>query len=148
MSDALYNRRKSKHNNGLSDGAGLYTTTSKGDNDMRRTTVNYIVDTVAFLNLVLMIATGIILKWVLPPGSGGGQGHGFRGGRGPDDVKQLLGLGRHDWGDVHFVLSLLFTSLMLIHLILHWSWIKTCTKSILTGSATPACVPDEESTND
>ncbi len=113
---------------------------------MKRTTVNYIVDTVAFLDLVLMIATGVILRWVLPPGSGGGHGRGFRGGRGPDDVRQLLGLGRHDWGDVHFVLSLLFISLMLIHLILHWSWIKTCTASFFRPPESEACGPEDDAT--
>jgi hypothetical protein len=98
---------------------------------MRRTTVNFLVDAIAFLDLLGLIATGGIMKFVLPPGSGGGYGRGFRGGRGPDDVKELLGLGRHDWGDVHFVLAMLFVLLMAVHLILHWTWIKTCIRSFL-----------------
>jgi hypothetical protein len=93
---------------------------------MRRTTVNFFVDAVAFLDLLGLITTGTILKVVLPPGSGGGHGRGFRGGRGPDDVKELLGLGRHDWGDVHFVVATLFVLLVLIHLVLHWAWIRSC----------------------
>lgn len=112
---------------------------------MKRVTVNYIVDAVALLDLVFLIATGIILKWVLPPGSGGGHGRGFRGGRGPDDVKQLLDLGRHDWGDVHFILSLLFVFLMLVHLVLHWSWIKTCTRTLVLPSRQGA--PETEPCN-
>jgi len=101
---------------------------------MKRVTTNYLVDAAAFLDLIILMATGVILKWVLPPGSGGGYGRGYRGGRGPEDVKQLLGLGRHDWGDIHFILSLLFVFLMLVHLILHWNWIKTCTRALLFPS--------------
>ena len=101
---------------------------------MRRTTLNFIVDAIAFVDLLLLATTGTILKWALPPGSGG-HGYGYRGGRGPGDIKTLWGLGRHDWGDVHFVLSLLFVFLMLVHLILHWTWIKTCVKSFLSGPA-------------
>ena len=109
---------------------------------MKRTTLNFIVDTIAFVDLLLLAATGAILKWVLPPGSGG-HGRGFSAGRGGAHIKTLWGLGRHDWGDVHFVLSALFVFLMLVHLILHWTWIKTCVKSFL--SAPPAgCDPEDE----
>jgi hypothetical protein len=111
---------------------------------MRQITVNFLVDTVAFLDLILLTATGIILKWVLPPGSGGGGGHGFRGGRGPENIKQLLGLGRHDWGDVHFVLSVLFFFLMLIHLILHWNWIKICTTSFFRRPENKPCDNEDD----
>jgi hypothetical protein len=101
---------------------------------MKRTTLNFIVDTIAFLDLLLLAATGTVLKWVLPPGSGG-HGQGFRGGRGAEHIKTLWSMGRHDWGDVHFVLSALFVFLMLVHLFLHWTWIKTCIKSFLSGTA-------------
>ena len=111
---------------------------------MRRTTVNFIVDLVGFVDLLLLGATGAIMKWALPPGSGGGgHGYGFRGGRslgpGGGQVKQLLGLGRHDWGDVHFLLALVFVLLILVHIILHWTWIKTCAKSILFPSRKAPC---------
>ncbi|MBN2131332.1 MAG: DUF4405 domain-containing protein [Sedimentisphaerales bacterium] len=109
---------------------------------MRRTTLNFIVDAVGFVDLLLLAATGVILRWVLPPGSGG-HGQAFRGGRGGAHIRTLWGLGRHDWGDVHFVLSLLFVFLILVHLILHWTWIKTCIKSFL--SIPPAgCDPEDE----
>lgn len=118
---------------------------------MRRTTLHFVVDLIAFVNLLLLATTGTILKWVLPPGSGGGgggHGYGFRGGRGPGpgtgQVQQLLGLGRHDWGDVHFVLALLFVLLILLHIVLHWTWIKTCARSILFPSRRVSCNPDDE----
>ena len=118
---------------------------------MGRATLNFVVDLIAFVNLLLLAATGSIMKWVLPPGSGGGgrgYGYGFRGGRGPgpggDQVKQLFGLGRHDWGDVHFILALVFVSLILVHIVLHWTWIKTCAKSILFPSPKVLRDPTDE----
>jgi hypothetical protein len=106
---------------------------------MKRTTVNFILDSISLLNLLALGGTGAILKWVLPPGSGGGYGRGFRGGRGAGEVREWLGLGRHDWGSVHFGLAVLFVVLMLVHIILHWSWIKTCGKSILLPSRKAPC---------
>ena len=114
---------------------------------MKRTTLNFVVDSAGFLNLLLLAGTGTILKWVLPPGSGGGHGQGFRGGRGQQEVKLVLGLGRHDWGDVHFLLAMLFLLLVLVHLCLHWSWIKTCGKSILLRSGTASCDREDEPSN-
>jgi hypothetical protein len=116
---------------------------------MKRATVNFVLDLIAFVDLLLLGTTGSIMRWVLPPGSGGGRGYGFRGGRGPGpdagQVRQLLGLGRHDWGDVHFVLALLFVLLILVHIVLHWTWIKTCAKSILFPSRSKApCDPADE----
>jgi hypothetical protein len=116
---------------------------------MRRTTLNFTLDLLAFLDLLLLAATGAILRWVLPPGSGGGhgpgQGAGFRGGREPVEVKELLGLGRHDWGSVHFILALLFLLLILAHLYLHWTWITTCGRSLLFPSRGVPCHPEDKS---
>jgi hypothetical protein len=109
---------------------------------MRRTTLNFVVDAISLVDLLLLAATGVILKWVLPPGTGG-HGQGFRGGRG-EHIKDLWGLGRHDWGDVHFVLSLLFVFLMLVHLFLHWTWIKTCFASFFSGPRPAPCDPEDE----
>ena len=45
-------------------------------------------------------------------------------------VKQalrMLGLGeRHDWGDVHFWIAVALAAGVMIHLLLHVQWIKTC----------------------
>jgi len=120
---------------------------------MRRTTVNFVVDLIGFVDLLLLAATGGIMKWVLPPGSGGGDGghgYGFRGGRGfgagGEQIRQLLGLGRHDWGAIHFYLACAFLAVILVHLVLHWAWIKTCAKSIFFPSRKVPCDPAERPT--
>jgi hypothetical protein len=109
---------------------------------MRRATVNFIVDAIAFLDLLCLMGTGMVLKRVLPPGSGGGGGYGqgFRGGRGPVEAREWLGMGRHDWGDVHFKLSVVFVVLILVHIVLHWNWITGCAKSVF---ARTACSPSQ-----
>ena len=85
---------------------------------MRRSTLYFLVDATGFILLTGLAITGSVMKWVLPPGTGGRQG-----GQG-EQVKKLLLLGRHDWGNIHFWLSVSFVVIMLIHLALHYNWIK------------------------
>lgn len=75
-----------------------------------------VVDLLSFTALTLMISTGTLLKFTLPPRSGG------------DEVWYLT---RHDWGDIHFYLSVTFLILMSVHLITHLKFIK----SVVTGKA-------------
>ncbi|MBF0316503.1 MAG: DUF4405 domain-containing protein [Oligoflexia bacterium] len=71
-------------------------------------TTNFIIDVILFVTLVFLITTGLILHVTLPPGSG---------------RIAVLGLSRHQWGDVHFYLSMSFLAGMCLHLWLHWHWI-------------------------
>ena len=57
------------------------------------------------------------MKYILPPGTGA-RHHGI-----DEHTRFLLGWGRHDWGDLHFILAVIFVILMVIHIILHWKWI-------------------------
>lgn len=57
-----------------------------------------------------LTGTGLLLAYRLPPGSRGGRG------------LSALGWSRHEWGDLHFWISLAFLVLLLIHLALHWRW--------------------------
>ena len=101
---------------------------------MKRTTLNFIVDLAAFLDLLGLAFTGFIMKYILPPGTGG-RGRILRGGRGAGDlgeeIKELWSMTRHEWGDIHFYLAVLFATLMVVHIILHWGWIKAYFKSLL-----------------
>lgn len=78
---------------------------------MKRTNVNFLVDALALVALVLLAATGAVVRYVLPVGSGHGSA--------------LWGLDRHDWGHVHFWVAIAFCVGMVLHLALHWGWI-TC----------------------
>jgi len=76
---------------------------------MSKRILNYLVDLAALAALLLLAATGALLALVLPPGSG--------------RFLTLWGMDRHEWGDVHFGIAASFIALMLVHLVLHWSWI-------------------------
>ncbi|MGB0715312.1 MAG: DUF4405 domain-containing protein, partial [Phycisphaerae bacterium] len=70
------------------------------------------------LGLILflaMVATGVILRDLLPPGSGGRNGCPPR--------LTLWGFGRHEWSETHFWLSLSLIGILVIHVGLHWSWV-------------------------
>lgn len=97
---------------------------------MKRGWLNFIIDCAGFLNLVGLAFTGLIMKYVLPPGTGG-LGRRLHSGRGREAVKEFWSMSRHEWGRVHFYLAVFFVSLMIVHIILHWSWIKHYFKSLL-----------------
>jgi len=106
---------------------------------MKKATINLWLNVLAFVNFAALAATGTVMRWVLPPGSGGGRhgaggglGRGWRGGRGagvlegsdPEPIKSLWGLRRHDWGDWHFWLAVALITIIVLHLVLHWSWVR------------------------
>ena len=100
---------------------------------MKRSSLNFIVDLAGFIDLLGMVLTGLIMKYILPPGSGG-LGCGRHGGCGGEHIRHLWSMGRHDWGNIHFWLAVLFIVLMIVHIILHWSWIKNYLKSLFDSS--------------
>jgi len=59
---------------------------------MNRTLANIIIDIIAAFLLLGMIATGYLLRFPLPPRS--------------NKFLSLWGYTRHQWGDVHFWISL------------------------------------------
>ncbi len=68
-----------------------------------------LTDLCAFILFSLLISTGNLIKFILPPGSGGDT---------------VWGLNRHEWGDIHFYVSLLFLLFIALHLVLHRGFIK------------------------
>lgn len=83
---------------------------------MRRSTLIKIIDLLSFVALTLMISTGTLLKYTLPPRSGGSE---------------VWDLTRHDWGNIHFYISVGFLLLITTHLLAHARFIK----SVITGKA-------------
>lgn len=73
---------------------------------MKRNALVLLVDVVAFVGFLFLTSTGILLRYLLPPGSG----------RWTD----VWGMTRHEWGDVHFWVSLAFFGVLSLHLLLHW----------------------------
>lgn len=76
---------------------------------MRKENLNFVIDTVAFVTFVLLISTGILMRYILPPGSG--------------NFSELWGMNRHAWGQIHFWVAIVFITSIVVHLFLHWKWI-------------------------
>jgi len=53
-----------------------------------------------------------------------------KGPSAPESSQYFWRLHRHQWGNIHFHLSIAFTVFVIIHLILSWSWIKGKARSL------------------
>lgn len=84
---------------------------------MQSATLTKIIDLLSFIVLVAMISTGALLEFTLPARSG---------------PLSVWGMTRHEWGDLHSNISLVFLVLLSAHLLLHLKFIKYA----VTGSAT------------
>lgn len=71
--------------------------------------LNFIIDVIAFVGFVFLTTTGVLMRYILPPGSG--------------RFSSIWGLNRHEWGTIHFWISIAFFSVLAVHLLLHWRWI-------------------------
>lgn len=84
---------------------------------MNRLAMNFLIDVLSFLAMGATIATGVMIKYILPARSGG---------------LRVWGWNRHDWGDVHFYLAVGLIALLLAHVTLHWHWIATTADRFLS----------------
>ncbi len=76
---------------------------------MKQKDLNFYIDIVSAVCFLSLAGTGVITHFVLPPRSGHAS---------------FLGLTRHDWGDVHFWIAAFFSVIIIVHLVLHWKWLK------------------------
>ncbi len=92
--------------------------------------INFLVDAVGYFALMVLIGTGIIMAFILLPGRERVVG----------DPTSIMGLTRHDWGDVHFWASIAFLAAILLHIILHWSWIVSVLRTMIQGNPYPLLI--------
>ena len=90
---------------------------------MKRTSFNILIDTIAFVALVFLTSTGFLMRYQLPPGSGGLHSTSVGHGAETKSVSILWGLSRHEWGDIHYWISVTMMAVLAVHLLLHWKWI-------------------------
>lgn len=87
---------------------------------MKRIIENLPVDLFAIALMAAMVATGYILRFPLPPGT--------------NKTLSLWSLTRHQWGTLHFWISLALLAIILVHLYLHWQWIVISVKRRFGGT--------------
>ena len=87
----------------------------------KKSRLNFVIEGITLLDLMLMITTGLIMEFRLPPGTGG-EGAALHGGLGRPALT-LAGFSRHQWGTIHFYLATTMLVLLVLHVWLHWRWI-------------------------
>ncbi len=90
---------------------------------MKRTDWKYLVDVFMFLSMIGIILLGLLMAFAMKSGP-----------MVDESEKYLLGLHRHQWGDIHLYLSLFFIGMLALHLILEWSWIKGKSQRIFNNN--------------
>lgn len=87
---------------------------------VRRSILVTAADVTAYITCLFLVTTGWLIHSSFPHGRGaGGAGRGMGGAR-----PEIWGLTRHQWGDVHFWISVLFLAAIALHLLLHLNWIR------------------------
>ena len=86
---------------------------------MRKNALSYLVNAVLFVIITAVAAIGLLLGFVIPKG-------------GPSTA-YFLGLHRHQWGEIHLFLAVLFLVLLSYHLWSHWTWIAQSSKRYFGG---------------
>ena len=87
---------------------------------MNSKNIQGITQSVMLLSFSLLASSGLVLWQVLPHG----RGRMAPLATGARETITLLGLSRHQWGDVHLWAAGAFVLALVIHVALHWRWIK------------------------
>lgn len=84
---------------------------------IQKSKLNIIIDIILLVLLVLMAGFGFLIKYVLLPGIQRNSKYGAN-----IDL-EFLGMDRHQWGNIHLIISIIFIALIILHIILHWDMI-------------------------
>ena len=95
-----------------------------------RNLVNLVVDIVLLLLFAAISSLGFIMKYIMP------SGYAIRQGGAKSYASDIFGMGRHEWGEIHWVLSVTFIILLIIHIILHWKMIVGIFKRMIPDNTT------------
>jgi hypothetical protein len=91
--------------------------------------VNYFIDIVLALSVIVTLTSSFILWFVLPRGGGAHfymcaqSGYGFGG-----NYYTVFDWPRYVWIDIHNWASVILLAIVLLHIVMHWSWILETAK--------------------
>jgi hypothetical protein len=86
-----------------------------------RNRTKLLIDIVILVLTVALVATGVLLLVVLPPGGG----------------LSLWGISRHGWGALHQGVGAVFVGLVLLHLGMNWTWMFVSSRKLVRDKAKP-----------
>lgn len=84
--------------------------------------LNIIIDFVMLMAMALVSISGFILEIVIP------SRHAVRFQDATPWCSRLLGLGRHDWGNIHLWAGVVLVTLLAIHFLLHIKMVSAFVK--------------------
>lgn len=84
--------------------------TERAGGRMSRTMVNFLLDATLLLVVTAVVAVGLVVQFVFPPGT---SANGWT----------LWGWSYNAWSRLQFGLVSLLTLGVLVHVMLHWSWV-------------------------
>lgn len=83
------------------------------------------IDILMLLLMMPLAGIGFLIKYVLVPGSKRNELYG-----GGVDL-EFLGLDRHEWGQIHFLISIGLLVLLALHIVFHWKMIVCIFKRMI-----------------
>jgi hypothetical protein len=87
--------------------------------------INFIIDILMFVAMMAIGGIGFLMKFILVPGSQRWEIYG-------DNVDLFLwGWDRHQWGSVHLILGCVLLGLLFLHIVFHWSQIKSMFRNLI-----------------
>jgi hypothetical protein len=90
---------------------------------MNRSRLDLVLVVLSAALLLCLSVTGGIMHWVLPPGSG--------------QRLSLWGWGRHDFGGLHFWLSVGLMALIVVHVAVNWAWTCAVVRALFSRESKP-----------
>lgn len=89
----------------------------KRNNYWEKSKVNLIIDILMLVLMMPLAGIGFLMKYILVPGFKRSELYG-------NNVDlEFLSLDRHEWGQIHFIISAVLLFLLTLHIILHWKQI-------------------------
>jgi Domain of unknown function (DUF4405) len=80
--------------------------------------IHRVLNLLLYIAFCAMVGTGLLMAYRLPPGNRGGRG------------LTVLGMDRHEWGDVHLWISYIVIAAVIAHLGMNWTWLKKIAASM------------------
>ncbi len=90
-----------------------------------KTNINFIIDTVMFIDMMAMAGIGFLIRFTLVPGYKENEIYGR------DVDLSFWGMDRHEWGRIHLLVGVIFLILLFFHIILHWQMIVCIFKKLI-----------------
>ncbi len=87
---------------------------------MQKIKINYIIDFLMAISFLVSSITGLIMFFFLPGGNKGGR------------YQEFLGITKHLYSNIHNWSGIVLIALIIIHVILHWTWIVQMTKRMFS----------------